>query len=190
MGEYFHIEKCAIGDNPQKLLPEVEPLSKRMSVPNNFLTFHYLERYKDKEILLGCYHDQAHLDWILGKNDKGTLIYNLRLDKSRPGAQVKARLDQKEVCFVVLYEEGHVWENKIRVFRVHHHATMNEERMRRAWYPNPQGKYFCYVFDEEVTLGPLDVSSAVADWSKAHPTEESGTPIFLTGEALLKYRKT
>ena len=40
LGEYFHIEKCAIGDNPQKLLPEVEPLSKRMSVPNNFLTFH------------------------------------------------------------------------------------------------------------------------------------------------------
>ena len=190
LGEYFHIEKCAIGDNPQKLLPKVEPLSKRMSVPNNFLTFHYLERYKDKEILLGCYHDQAHLDWILGKNDKGTLIYNLRLDKSRAGAQVKARLDKKEVCFVVLYGEGHEGENKIRVFRVHHHATMNEERMRRAWYPNPQGKYFCYVFDEEVTLGPLDVSSAVADWSKAHPTEESGTPIFLTGEALLKYRKT
>ena len=103
---------------------------------------------------------------------------------------MKARLDKKEVCFVVLYEEGHEWENKIRVFRVHHHATMNEERMRRAWYPNPQGKYFCYVFDEEVTLGPLDVSSAVADWSKAHPTEELGTPIFLTGEALLKYRKT
>lgn len=189
LGEYFHIKKCNIGDNPQTLLPEVEPLSKQMAMPANFLTFHHLERYADKEILIGCYHDQAHLDWILGKNDKGTLIYNVRLDKNRAGAQKKSHLDKKEVSFVVLYEEDHANENKIRVFRVHHHATMTEDRMRKAWYPDPHGKYFCYVFDEEVTLGTLDVATIVKEWQAANPKEEDGAPIFVKGGDLLGYRK-
>lgn len=189
LGEYFYIESCKIGDNPQKLLPEVEPLAKQLAVPANFLTFHYLERYSDKEILVGCYHDQAHLEWILGKNDKGTLIYNVRLDKARAGAQKVTHLEKKEVSFVVLYEEGHESENAFRVFRVHHHATMDEDRMRKAWYPNPKGKYFCYVFDEEVTLGTLDVASVINDRAEAYPDEKLGIPIFLTGTDLLKYRK-
>lgn len=187
--EYFYVEPCKIGDNPHDLLPEVEPLSKRMAVPKNFLTFHYLERYKDKEILIGCYHDQAHLDWILGHNDKGTLIYNVRLDKSRAGAQKVTHLEKKEVNFVVLYEESKVAENNIRVFRVHHHAKMNEDRMRKALYPNPKGKYFCYVFNEEVTLGYIDIAQIINDWKKENPKEQMGTPIYIKGEELIKYRK-
>ena len=66
---------CKIGDDPKKLLPEVSPLAEGMLVPSSFLTMHYLERYLDKTILVGCYHDEAHLNWILGQNDKGTLIY-------------------------------------------------------------------------------------------------------------------
>jgi len=186
--EFFYIEPCNIGDNPQEILPEVEPLSRRMYVPKNFLTLHYLERYTNKEILIGCYHDQAHLDWILGKNDKGTLIYNLRLDKNRAGAQKITQLEKREVCFVVLYEFGHEEENKIRVFHVHHHASMDEERMKKALYPDPKGKYFCYVFDEEITLGFLDIASLIKNWREDNPNEEKGSPIFVKGEELIKYR--
>lgn len=189
LGEFFHVEKCNIGDNPQELLPKVEPLSKQMAQSTDFLTFHYLERYANKEILVGGYHDQTHLDWILGKNDKGTLIYNVRLSKTRAGAQKISQLEKREVSFVILYEIGHESENKIRVFHVHHHATMNEERMRKALYNDPQGKYFCYVFDEEVTLGKLDVASLISEWKKLNPQEEVGTPIFVKGEELLQYRK-
>ena len=187
--EFFYVKPCKIGDNPQNILPEVEPLPAKMAVPENFLTLHYLERYADKEILIGCYHNQTHLDWILGKNDKGTLIYNVRLDKTRGGAQKISQLEKKEVSFVILYEIGHENDNKIRVFHVHHHATMNEERMRKALYNDPQGKYFCYVFDEEVTLGKLDVASLISEWKKLNPQEEVGTPIFVKGEELLQYRK-
>ena len=77
----------------------------------------------------------------------------------------------------------------LRVFHVHYHATMDEDRMRKAWYPEPQGKYFCYVFDEEVTLGTIDTASLIKEWSDAHPDEKAGTPIFVKGEDLLKYRK-
>jgi hypothetical protein len=61
--------------------------------------------------------------------------------------------------------------------------------MRKAWYDNPQGKYFCYVFDEEVTLGTIDVARLINDWRKEHQSEEVGTPIFMKGEELIKYRK-
>lgn len=186
--EYFYVEPCNIGDNPQDLLPEVEPLSKRMAVPRDFLTFHYLERYEDKEILIGCYHDQTHLDWILGQNDKGTLIYNVRLDKTRTGAQKITHLEKKEVCFVILYKEGHEKDGS-RVFHVHHHATMNEDRMRKALYPTPKGNYFCYVFDEEVSLGYIDIAKAISEYRKNNPGTVSGEPIFITGKDLLRYKR-
>lgn len=113
---------CKLGDDPKTLLPEVAPLAEGIQVPSSFLTMHYLERYLDKTILVGCYHDEAHLNWILGKNDKGTLIYNIRVGKEREGGQIKAHLDKMVVSFVVLYEYGHEHENKYRVFHVHHHA--------------------------------------------------------------------
>ena len=187
--EFFYVKPCKIGDNPQNILPKVEPLSAKMAVPSTFLTLHYLERYADKEILIGCYHDQDHLNWILGNNDKGTLIYNIRLDKSRSGAQKISHLEKKEVSFVILYEIGHENDNKNRVFHVHHHATMDEERMKKAWYNKPHGKYFCYVFDEEVTLGNIDVARLINDWRKENPYAEFGTPIFMKGEDVIKYRK-
>ncbi|MBO4370831.1 MAG: restriction endonuclease, partial [Paludibacteraceae bacterium] len=187
--EFFHVESCKIGDNPQQILPQVNPLTTEMAIPANFLTLHYLERYVNKEILIGCYHDQAHLDWILGKNDKGTLIYNVRLDKNRAGAQKISQLEKREVSFVILYEEGHASNAAFRVFRVHHHATMDEERMRKAWYSNPHGRYFCYVFDEEVSLGKLNIEKVLGDWSIQNPGQEPGTPIFLTGQELLNYRQ-
>lgn len=188
--EFFYIKPCeSMGDDPKKLLPEVEPMVKVMSVPMSFLTMHYLENYATKEILVGMYHDEDHLKWILGNNDKGTLIYNVRLDKTRQGSIPQSHLLKKEVAFVLLYEDGHQSENNYRVFRVHHHATMTEDRMRKARYPkDPQGKYFCYVFSEEVTLGNLDVSRLLSE-EQTKSSYIAGAPLFLTGEELIQYRK-
>ena len=187
--ESFYVEECPLGQNPTDILPTVEALTQQMSHPKQFLTQHYLENYAERSILIGCYHDQAHLDWILGKNDKGTLIYNVRLDKSRPGAQKITQLSNNVACFVILYEQGHEHENKYRVFHVHHHATMTEERMSKAWYPNPKGKYFCYVFNEEVTLGNLDIAALIANEQSSNSGFVAGAPIFKTGKTLLQYRK-
>ena len=187
--ENFHLERCVhIYDDPKVLLPQVTPFVQQMSAPSNFLTHHYLEKYADRLILIGCYHNQAHLDWILGKNDKGTLIYNVRLDKSRQGAQKITQLSNNVACFVILYKQGCEHENNYRVFHVHHHATMSEERMRKALYPEPHGKYFCYVFSEEVTLGNLNLSMLL-DGEKQKDNYVEGAPIFITGEDLMKYRQ-
>lgn len=181
---------CKIGDDPKKLLPEVSPLAEGMLVPSSFLTMHYLERYLDKTILVGCYHDEAHLNWILGQNDKGTLIYNIRVGKERDGGQIKAQLDRMAVPFVVLYKYGCEHENKYRVFHVHHHAYIKEDRMRETLYPRePKGNYFCYIFDEEVTLGNLDVHRLVSQKRIDDREYVDGAPIFMSGKELIKFRK-
>lgn len=186
----FYIVPCKLGDDPKTLLPEIAPLAEGIQVPSSFLTMHYLERYLDKTILVGCYHDEAHLNWILGKNDKGTLIYNIRVGKEREGGQIKAHLDKMVVSFVVLYEYGHEHENKYRVFHVHHHAYIKEDRMRETLYPSePKGNYFCYVFDEEVTLGNLDVHRLISQKRIDDREYVDGAPIFMTGKELIKFRK-
>lgn len=186
----FYVVPCKLGDDPKMLLPEVAPLAEGIQVPSSFLTMHYLERYLDKTILVGCYHDEAHLNWILGKNDKGTLIYNIRVGKEREGGQIKAHLDKMVVSFVVLYEYGHEHENKYRVFHVHHHAYIKEDRMRETLYPSePKGNYFCYVFDEEVTLGKLDVQRLISQKRIDDREYIDGAPIFMTGKELIKFRK-
>ena len=186
----FYVVPCKLGDDPKTLLPEVAPLAEGIQVPSSFLTMHYLERYLDKTILVGCYHDEAHLNWILGKNDKGTLIYNIRVGKEREGGQIKAHLDKMVVSFVVLYEYGHEHENKYCVFHVHHHAYIKEDRMRETLYPSePKGNYFCYVFDEEVTLGKLDVQRLISQKRIDDREYIDGAPIFMSGKELIKFRK-
>ena len=186
----FYVVPCKLGDDPKTLLPEVAPLAEGIQVPSSFLTMHYLERYLDKTILVGCYHDEAHLNWILGKNDKGTLIYNIRVGKEREGGQIKAHLDKMVVSFVVLYEYGHEHENKYRVFHAQHHAYIKEDRMRETLYPSePKGNYFCYVFDEEVTLGKLDVQRLISQKRIDDREYVDGAPIFMSGKELIKFRK-
>lgn len=186
----FYVVPCKLGDDPKTLLPEVAPLVEGIQVPSSFLTMHYLERYLDKTILVGCYHDEAHLNWILGKNDKGTLIYNIRVGKEREGGQIKAHLDKMVVSFVVLYEYGHEHENKYRVFHVHHHAFIKKDRMRETLYPSEsKGNYFCYVFDEEVTLGKLDVQRLISQKRIDDREYVDGAPIFMSGKELIKFRK-
>ena len=186
--QFFYVKKCNLGTDPTTLFEYIEPKGIGSAQPANFLTQHFLENYLDKQILIGMYHDQKHLDWITGKNDKGTKLYNIRLT-GRAGGQTQSSLLKRVVSFVILYQKGHEADNKYMVYHVHHHATMDEERMRKAWYPNPQGKYFCYVFDEQVSLGNINLSQLLEDYTFFNPDHTYGAPIFMTGRELMEYRK-
>lgn len=188
--EAFYVEPCKIGDNPKDILKDkmLQPALGASSgeASTTFLTKHYLEKYLDKSIVVGCYKSQEHLNWILGQNDRGTLIYNIRLGKNIPGGQIKSQLEKMVVSFVILYEYGKEADNQYRVFHVHHHATMTAERLKKSMYPSEPNaeKYFCYVFDEEVTLGNLDIASLLKTVG-----DNEGAPIFKTGEEIKNYRK-
>lgn len=181
----FEVKECSIGVDPSSVLEKI-PRKLHVAPAARFLTQHWLENYMDANIVVGCYKSQEHLDWILGNNDKGTLLYNVRLDKNRAGAQLITQTRERKVSFVILYDIENVAKEP-QVFRVHHTAVMDEARMRLAQYPNPQGRYFCYVFDEEVSLGKLDIAKFIEERS----TKEDyikGAPIYVKGAEMIKYR--
>ena len=160
------------------------------TAPVSLLTTHHIQRYPNQHFLIGCYHSKEQFDWIMGKNDKGTNLYNVRLKKrgsvARDGALPPTFLAGLDVKFVILYEHN-AESNGYRVYHVHHHATMDKERMRKAWYPNPKGNYYCYVFDEEVQLSSkIKISDIIAD-AKALPDYVEGMPVFKTGDELSNY---
>lgn len=188
----FYYKECTLGTDPRTILePVTQPAA--IAVTPSFLTMHHIQRYPNSHFLIGCYHSDEQLAWIMGKNDKGTNLYNIRLkrrgEEARKGALPPTYLAGLDVKFVVLYRDGEESKNEYRVFHVHHHATMNEERMRQALYPNPQGNYFCFVFDEEVQLSQrINLMEVIAS-AKKRPDYVVGMPIFESGNELMNYVK-
>ena len=195
LSEFFIIEPITLGENPQKKLAtgvaKYKAAHPYNPVPKNLLPEYHVERYLESYFVVGLYHDQEHWDWITGKNDKGTLIYNVRLkgkgNNQRQGAQSESSIRKMKPKFAILYEEGHESENKYHVFRIHDMAKMTEERMRQALYPfDPKGDYLIFRFDDEISIGQFDIAALIADHiSKGHV---KGAPIYPTGEELFKYK--
>ena len=191
LGEHFIIDPLTLGENPKESLEaqvaQHQAENALKATPQQFLPQYPIEGFMDAYFLIGSYHDQAHWDWITGKNDRGTLIYNVRLNPDRDGAQVKTRLKKMGVKFAILYEEGHEKENMCRVFRIHDTAVMDEERMRASQYPRePKGDYFIFRFDDEISLGNLDIHQLIS--AKREDKHTDYAPIFVKGEELKEYR--
>ena len=193
LNEFFEIKNVTLGENPKKQLEqqvaqyqEEHPYSP---MPEDWLPNYHVERYLDDYFVVGLYHDQEHWDWITGKNDRGSLIYNVRLDRKRQGAIPKSRIRKMRPKFAILYEEGHEQDNKYHVFRIHDFAEMSEERMRQALYPRePKGDYFVFRFDEEVSIGRFDIHRLISTRRVFDSNFVEGGPVYPTGKELMDYR--
>lgn len=188
----FYYKECALGTDPRTILKPVAQPAPIAAAPS-LLTIHHIQRYLNSHFLIGCYHSDEQLAWIMGNNDKGTNLYNVRLkrrgEEPRKGALPPTYLAGLDVKFVVLYRYGEENKNEYRVFHVHHHATMSEERMRKALYPNPKGNYFCFVFDEEVKLShEINLAKIISD-AKSTQDYVNGMPVFKTGKELMNFVK-
>ncbi|MBR6282843.1 MAG: restriction endonuclease [Muribaculaceae bacterium] len=189
LDEFFEITSVNLGDNPKETLEhQVEQFQQAhqyQPVPDSMLPYYHVERYLSEYFVVGMYHDQEHWDWITGKNDRGTLIYNVRLG-DRPGALPESRIRKMKPKFAILYEEHHEGENKYHVFRIHDMAKMSKERMIQALYKDPKGDfYLIFRFDDEVKIGRFDINAIIKHFNKEAPY---GSPIYLTGEQLLKFK--
>lgn len=57
-------------------------------------------------------------------------------------------------------------------------------------YLNPQhDRYFCYFFDEEITLGDFDIEAIIEEEKAKNVEYAKGTPIYMNGEELIKFRR-
>lgn len=103
------------------------------------------------------------------------------------GQQLKTLLGMGIHTHQPRQRDKHGEKSEYRVFHVHHHATMNKERMKRAWYPYPHGNYFCYVFDEKAQLSSIIKFGAIISDEKKSREHIDGSPIFKTDDELTKY---
>lgn len=197
--KYFVINECKMGEDPEVVLEEkirVE-IEKPIATPQ-WLTMHYLEREPDRGVLLGYYKNEAHLKWILGNNDRGSLVYNVRLTAKgkevRDGAHPESFYNKQNIKFVVLYTDGVETTGEYRVFHVKDTAKkVTEERMKGTWYPSDvKGDYYFFRFDEEVNIGRLNIVDLINDVKVKHFAEFGShveyEPMFTTAEVVKKYR--
>ena len=188
----FYIAKCPLGVDPRTLsedkMPIVEPRPHDV-IPKQFLTMHYLENYPKTTFLIGIVNGMDHLNWIFSrKGGKRDDAYNVRLGKEAHGGVVKSRDYVKHAKFVILYMDG---ENKVyKAYRVKNTGELIREQMVSQGYLNPRhDRYFCYFFDEEITLGEFDIE-AIIDAEKARNAEYAkGMPVYMSGEELIKFRR-
>lgn len=195
----FYVARCPLGVDPRTLpedvMPKVEPHPHDV-IPTQFLTMHYLENYPTTTFLVGIVNGIDHLNWIFsrigGKRDDA---YNVRLGKDAHGGVVKSRDYVKHAKFVILYQAG---EDKVyKAFRVKNTGELTREQMIKQGYLNPHhDKYFCYFFDEEITLGDFDIKGVIEADKKLYYADvtnkeayPNGQPIYITGEDLIKYRR-
>lgn len=194
--DFFEITKIEkLGEDPKEKLDQMvsayQTAHPYAPIPENWLPQYHIERYADEYFVIGMYHDKAHWDWITGKNDRGSLIYNVRLAKNRDGSMPKSRIRAMKPKFAILYEKGHDTENKYHVFRIHDYAEMSESRMREAKYPRePKGDYFIFRFDEEISIGRINIAELIGIHRLSTSDYKDGMPIFMKGSELTKYRTT
>lgn len=195
----FYVAPCELGVDPRMLpeeqMPKVEP-QPHYDIPKQFLTLHYLENYPDTTFLIGLVKGMDHLHWIFsrrgGKRDDA---YNVRLGKDVEGGVVKSRDYVKHAKFVVLYMEG---EDKVyKAFRVKNTGELSKQQMLDTGYEEPRhDAYFCYFFDEEISLGEFNIRKIIEDDKEKHLADHKqknkyaeGQPVYMTGRELIKYRK-
>ncbi len=200
LGKYFILQPCKLGENPKVILkPEIEKEQQKSIMPSQWLTIHYLERDPSRGVLVGFYKNEEHLRWMLGGNDQGTLIYNVRLklrndDNVRDGAHSEGFYRSQNIQFVILYTEGAENTGEYRVFHVKDVAgKVSEERMLKTGYPlEVHGNYFFFRFDEEVNIGRLNLKQLLFDLKKKHldlfGSYVAHEPLFTTANDVMGYR--
>lgn len=101
---------------------------------------------------------------------------------------VKSRDYVKHAKFVILYMDG---EKKVyKAFRVKNTGELTREQMISQGYLYPRhDRYFCYFFDEEITLGEFDIEAIIEAEKTRNAEYAKGMPVYMNGEELIKFRR-
>lgn len=90
--------------------------------------------------------------------------------------------------FLILYDFAS--PASYSVYRIRSGMRCEKARMVRMGYESAKGDYYCYVLEEEVSLGDLDVPRLVAERKREQgDVFIPGAPIYLKGGELIGFRK-
>lgn len=182
----FVIAKCPLGTDPATVVFAEAPITTP-PVPKRFLTHHWIENYLEKYFLVGCCKDAAHRGWILGRSKfKRMDLYNGLGE--RAGAVVADAALTRSPKFLILYDVASPFAYS--VYRIKSGMRYEKARMVKMGYTSAKCDYYCYVLDEEVSLGDLDVAKLLADWKREKGDDfRLGAPIYLKGGELIGFRR-
>ena len=113
-------------------------------------------------------------------------MYNVRLG-TRAGSVASTATLTRSPRFLVLYDVSDA--TKYSVYRIKSGGKCDKAKMLKLGYTTAQHDYYCYVLEEEVSLGDLDLSRLLADQRREQGASfKLGAPIYLKGGELISYR--
>lgn len=123
-------------------------------------------------ILLGCWRDKKHLEWILANN-----LYNIRMGKRKGSAK------DKPECFgrasrLYLYDAKH--PEKVSVYQIVDHQEMFGNELKLMGYPRKSpGKFYMTFKIDKSGIGYSTPNVRVADIIANLPNHVNGAPVFI-----------
>ena len=195
--KFFIVEACQLGQSPEIAIGKaVEKGLQQQKIPQQWLTHHYLERYKGRNMLIGYCKTSDSLQ-ICG-DDNQYLLYHVRLihenESPKPGAHLESYYSGRNVPFVILYSHETVKNGEYHVFHVKDSiAKVPGNVINKTDFPiDLKDGYFYYLLDEEVTIGEINISELISDLRKKNRIDNSlfsdYEPMFITAEDLMRYR--
>ena len=188
--DFFEFEELDnLGDNPKKKLDEkVEQFQVQQmdfAVVKDWLPIYHLERYRNSKVIVGAYHGDDQLKWIL-KNH----LYNIRLDKDRAGAQKESELRAIDAKFLILYEAENEFNNNYTIYKINGKGGRKlNSTMKELKYPRePKGDYYCYDLDEEVNIGQYNLNTIISRARIDRRISTEGELLIMSCEELMKYK--
>ena len=201
LSEDFIIRHYKLNTNPTDELNKLYELEKKLDSGVASDEFIQLEDLANEMFLIGGWRrEKNQMEWILNH-----MMYNIRKTKrgyERSGARGVDE-DVATAKYLLLYEiddESYRYD----VYRLNGYKIRNVAQMQKMNYIEPKGDYFVYNIERMPrNIVPIDIKKIIdaerieemERRRKAKESEEGweekwkGTPIFKTGEQLLKYRK-
>lgn len=129
---------------------------------------------KDRTVLIGCYKNKKHLDWIISNG-----IYNIRLGNRR-GSVDEEKACIKNASLLILYESKN--PSKIYVYQIKSHKAMTGEELKELNYPRKRtGKRYMTFEIEPISnyAKELKKNHIIENLIVNYPDHVNGTPVFL-----------
>ena len=125
-------------------------------------------------ILIGCYRDKKHLEWIMNNH-----LYNIRLGGRKGSAKGEHECIAKAVRLYLYNSKDY---SKVKVYEIKRHQEMSGKELSALEYPrkSPGKNYMVFSLGDECNYNqfPLNVSETLSSL----PNHINGAPVFIEPE--------
>lgn len=137
------------------------------------------EDFEAATVLIGCYNNLRHYAWI-----QRCSAYNVR--QGAINGSVVSDEVARSVRYLLLYDCGA--PRNYTLHRIDNCRAATRSDMLRWHYPHPHASsYLLYHLQEQVPAPALDIMQILRTYNDK-VTRTSGTPIYVQGRALTRYR--